>query len=142
MPEIEGIDKLFCVFPQKRFSKFRLLGTSQMGLSNYGSEDLYFNRTGYGKASFGSDFFANIIELSGIYKTSNSTGKRKFFRFRFYITKNPRTIPQQSNRSKMTSAVLAYQALTASEKMLYHKRAVGKRMSGYNLFLKEHLLSH
>ncbi len=142
MPEVEGIDKLFCVFPKKKFGLFRLFGTSQFAHSNYGDEDIYFNRTGYGVASFGNDIFANIILLSGIYRTDNVTGTTKFYREPFYITKNPRYAPQQANRAKMAAAVSAYKVLTPAEKMLYHKAAIGKRMSGYNLFLKEYLLSN
>lgn len=142
MPEVTGIDKLFSVFPKKKFSLFRLFGTSQFAHSNYGTDDLYFNRTGYGKASFGADLFANIIMLSGIYRTDNVTGTTKFYREPFYITKNPRLPDQQANRQKYAAAVLAWKGLTQEEKNQYNKRAIGKRMSGYNLFLKEYLLSH
>jgi hypothetical protein len=142
MAEVQGIDKLFSTSPRGRFDKFRLLGTSQFGYTNYGLEDLYFTRTCFGVISFGVHHFADIIMLSGIYQIKNQNGVRKCSREIFYITKNPRTIPQQTNRAKMADAVLAYQGLTSSEKEVYHKRAIGKRMSGYNLFLKGYLLSH
>jgi hypothetical protein len=32
--------------------------------------------------------------------------------------------------------------LTPEEKMAYNERAKGKRMSGYNLFIREYLLSY
>ena len=142
MPEVVGIDKLLSVFPKKRFGLYRLFGTSQFAHSNYGEDDIYFNRTGYGLASFGVDIFADIIMLSGIYRTDNVTGITRFYREPFYITKNPRYVPQQANRAKMAAAVLAWKALTQEQKNQYNKNAIGKRMSGYNLFLKEYLLSH
>lgn len=142
MPEVVGIEKLFSVIPKKRFSKFRLFGTSQFGHSDYGQEDIFFIPIGYGNAVFGVDKYADIILLSGIYRTDNVTGKIKFYREPFYITKNPRYANQQTNRAKMAVAVLAYQGLTSEEKMVYHKAAYGKRMSGYDLFLKEYLSSH
>ncbi len=128
--------------PRKRFSKFRLLGTSQLGYSDFGEDDLYFNRTGYGKVAFGVNKFGDIVMLSGIYRTNNVTGKTKYYREPFYITKNPRTPSQQANRAKMADAVLAWQGLTIEQKVVYNKKAIGKKMSGYNFFLKEYLLSH
>ncbi len=142
MPEVVGIDKLLSVFPKKRFGLYRRFGTSQFAHSNYGEDDVYFVRTDYGVASFGIDIFADIILLSGIYRTDNVTGITRFYREPFYITKNPRYGPQQANRAKMTAAVLAWKALTQEQKNQYNKNAIGKRMSGYNLFLKEYLLSH
>lgn len=130
MPEVTGIDKLFCAIPRKRFSKFRLFGTSQPGFTRYGEEDIYFAPPG-----------RSPILLSGIYRTDNVTGTTKVYREPFYITKNPRTVPQQANRQKYADAILAWQGLTNEQKQVYNKRAIGKGMSGYNLFLKEYLLS-
>lgn len=142
MPEIQGIEKLFSIIPKKRFGLFRLFGTSQLGHSNYGEEDIYFNEVGYGNAVFGVNIFADLILLSGIYRTDNVTGVTKYYREPFYITKNPRYAPQQANRQKYADGVLAWQGLTEEQKNQYNEKAKGKRMSGYNLFLKEYLLSH
>ena len=142
MPEVFGVEKLLSAIPHKRFGRFNQYGTSQFGYSRYGEEDIILFPDRYDP--LGQNRFPKLapINFSGIYRTFGVLGHVKTYKEPYYITKNPRSVPQQANRSKMTSAVLAYQALTASEKMLYHKRAVGKRMSGYNLFLKEHLLSH
>ena len=142
MPEVTGIDTLLSIFPKKRFSKFRLFGTSQSGFSNYGAEDIFLFFTEFGNTTLGVDKFANILLLSGIYRTDNVTGTTKFYREPFYIVKNPRTVPQQANRQKMADAVSAWQLLTDEQKQVYNKRAVGKKLFGYQLFLKEYLLSH
>lgn len=142
MPEVKGIEKLFSIAPRNRFSKPRLFGTAQFGFSSYGDEDLYFIKTPYGAFSYGSSEFGNAILLSGIYRKAKYSGKIKYYRDPFCITKNPRTLTQQINRQKYAAAVLAYQGLTSSEKLLYYERAIGKRFTGYNLFLKEYLLSH
>jgi len=142
MPEVTGIDTLLSIMPKKRFSKFRLFGTSQSGFSNYGAEDIFLFFTEFGNTTLGVDKFANILLLSGIYRTDNVTGATKFYREPFYITKNPRTVPQQANRAKLGPAVSAWQALTNEQKEVYNKRAIGKRFFGYQLFLKEYLLSH
>ena len=142
MPEVEGIDKLLSAIPKKRFSKFREFGTSQSGFTRYGEEDLYLFFTEYGNTILGVNQYANILLLSGIYRTDNVTGTTKFYREPFYITKNPRTVPQQANRQEVTDANADWQLLTEQQKKVYNERAIGKKMSGYNLFIKEYLLSH
>ncbi len=142
MPEVEGINKLFSVKPKQSFGVFNPYGTSQFGFSAYGEEDIYFFRSQYGHAVFGGDFFADVILLSGIYRTDNVTGRTKHYREPYYITKNPRTIPQQANRQKYADGVAAWQALTDEQKNQYNINAKRKNFSGYNLFLKEYLLSH
>jgi hypothetical protein len=142
MPEIEGIEKLFSIIPKKRFSVFRLYGTSQLGRSHFGDEDIFLVKTDYGVATFGVNNFADIILLSGIYRTDNVTGKTKYYREPFYITKNPRTEVQQAWRGIFADAVAYWQGLTTPEKEVYNIRAKGRHMSGYNLCLQEYLKSH
>jgi len=142
MPEVIGIDKLLCAIPKKRFSKFRLFGTSQSGFTRYGEEDLFLIFTEFGNTTLGVDKFANILLLSGIYRTDNVTGKTRVYREPFYITKNPRYAPQQANRQKYADGITAWQLLTDEQKEIYNKRAIGKKMFGYHLFLKEYLLSN
>lgn len=142
MPEIQGIDKLFSVLPAKRFGLFNQFGSSQFGFSVYGLEDIFVYFTEYGNTVFGIDPYANILCLSGIYRRDNVTGEIKYYREPYYITKNPRTVPQQANRAKFAAAVLAWQNLTDEQKIPYNKKSKGKYMSGYNVFLKEYLSSH
>jgi len=142
MPEVIGIEKLFSIRPAKRFGKPCRYGKSMLGFSNYGAEEILFNPTLYGKADFGKSFFGARLCLSGIYKKHGTSLTKQFHRIDYYITKNPRSIPQQANRQKYADGVLAWQNLTEPEKIAYNKSAIGKRMSGYNLFLKQYLLSH
>ena len=130
MPEVSGIEKLFSLWAKKRLGKFPLLGTFQLGFSLLGDEDMYFERPG-----------KDPILLSGIYRTDNVTGKTKNYREPYYITRNPRTVLQQANRAKYAAAVAAWKALTPEEKMVYNERAKGLVMSGYNLFIREFMLS-
>jgi len=142
MPEVVGIHKLLSIRPKKRFGLFNQYGTSQFGFSNYGEEDIILYDDGYGIAIFGDSIYAQPILLSGIYRTDNVTGRTKFYREPYYITKNPRTAPQQAWRSVFADAVAGWQALTPEQKNQYNIKAKGKHMSGYNLFLHEYLLSH
>jgi len=131
MAEIEGIDKLFSTVPRKRFGRFRCYGRAMYGHSVYGEDEIIFN------SGINGD-----ITLTGIYRTDNVTGKTKYYREPYYITRNPRTVPQQANRTKFADAVAAWQALTPDEKNVYNERAKRKHLPGYNLFLREYLLSH
>ncbi len=131
MPEVTGVKKLFSLWAKGKALRFNQFATSQFGHSWFGDEDLYL-------------FKGTLQEmlLSGIYRTDNVTGQTRNYREPYYITRNPRTESQQTNRAKMAAAVLAYQGLTPDERMAYYKRAIGKRLSGYNLFLREHLKSN
>ena len=131
MPEVEGIEKLFSDIPKKRFGVFCKLGTSQMGFTNFGDDDIYFAPPG-----------RDPILLSGIYRTDNVTGGTKYYREPYYITRNPRSDEQQAHRQKYGKAVGAWRDLTDEERNQYNKRAKGKRYSGWNLFYKEYLQSH
>ena len=142
MAEVTGIDKLLSAIPRKRFSKPREFGTSQFGYSAYGEEDIYLIFTGFGDSTFGPDHFGNIQLLSGIYRTDNVTGKTLVYREPFYITKNPRSAPQQAHRHKYGEAVGAWRGLTDEQKEVYNKKSIGKGCSGWNIFYKEYLLSH
>jgi hypothetical protein len=141
MPEVQGIDKLLSIIPKKRFSLFRHFSTSQYGFSNYGEEDIYLIRTDFGMATFGIDLYADIIVLSGIYRTDNITGETKIYREPYYITKNPRTTLQQANRQKFADAVAGWHLLTEEEKNQYNKRAKPLKIEGFNLYIREYMLS-
>jgi len=130
MPEVEGREKLLSALPKKRFTKFREYGTSQYAHSCYGEEDVYFHK---GEPE--------EILLSGIFRTDNVTGKVRVYREPFYITRNPRTANQQTNRNKFADAVAYWQGLTEEEKKVYNQRAIGKHMSGYNLCIREYMKS-
>ncbi len=142
MPEIQGLEKLLSFVARKKFGVFPKYGTSQFAWSHYGDDDAYLELSGYGDSVFGLNIFADVILLSGIYRTDNVTGITRHYREPFYITRNPRYESQQAWRGVFADAVAAWQALTSEQKSQYNKNAVGKGLSGYNLFLKEYLRSH
>ena len=131
MPEVEGVEKLLSILPSKRFGKPRCYGRGMYAFSDYGADEI---------VCFSDRDVP--IEFSGIYRRDNVTGKVKHYREPYYITKNPRTGPQQTWRGVFADAVAAWKALTPDEKNQYNIKAKGKHMSGYNLFLREYLLSH
>lgn len=142
MAEIFGIDKLFSVIPKKKFGRFNGLGTFFFGESVLGDEDIFFPRSLLGCFCIGIDILADIIVLSGIYRTDNVSGYTRYYREPYYITKNPRYAPQQAWRGIFADAIAGWQGLTPPEKEVYNQRAKYKKFSGYNLFIKEYLSSH
>ena len=142
MAIVHATDKLLSFTPKKRFGKPCNLGLSMFAQSNYGAEPLFLPASLLGDVSFGSDRYAEIIELSGIFQTRHNKGNQLTARTRYVVPVNPRSISQQANRSKFSDAVSAWQGLSSDERVWYNKRAFGKTMSGYNLFLKHYLNSH
>lgn len=96
----------------------------------------------YGTAGYGIFKYGAGAKFMGIYKIVVINGKQTQIREDYYVPTNPQTESQQANRQKLTNGVTAWQALTSSAKSVYNERAKYKKLSGYNLFLKEYLLSH
>lgn len=133
--------RLFSVKARKRLGKFNQYGQQQYGFSNYGTEDvkIYWARDEDGNPIETEELPATVV--NGVYKSEKIGGKRVTTRYDLYITRNPRTEAQQENRAKMTAAVEAWQALTDEQKEPYRTRASRRNFSGYNLFLREYMLT-
>ena len=142
MPEVEGVEKLLIILPSKRFGKHRYYGRGMYAFSEFGNDDISLIRFPFGVASFGETRFGNVLIFDGIYRRDNVTGKVKHYREPYMTPYNPRSTSQQANRQDLTDGVLAWQGLTPEQKAFYNIKAKGKGMSGYNLFLREYLLSH
>jgi len=94
------------------------------------------------KKRLGKSAWADPLGVFGIYRSRVQNGIRSNEKLKFYSPTNPQTEAQQANRQKIADAVTAWQALTNEQKAVYNKKAISRRMSGYNLFIKEHLLSN
>lgn len=94
-----------------------------------------------GEYKNGSDF-ADGKEHYGIYQIRTISEGRRSIRLRF-PQKPPLayTPAQETNRTKIRNAVIAWQALTDEQKESYNKRAIVKKITGYSLFIKEYMLS-
>ncbi len=142
MSEIREMEKGLSFDIRKRLGRHRKYGVAMLGFSVFGETEEFLHITDYGVSSFGGSTFGEHIIFTGIYKMVTTGPKQTPTRLDYYSPKNPRSVPQQTNRAKMTSAVTAWQNLTAEQKALYNEKSKGKKMSGYNFFLKEHLLSN
>jgi hypothetical protein len=53
----------------------------------------------------------------------------------YTIPRNPRTVKQQKNRVDFGETVKHWQELPTREKSIYNRMALGKPVSGYNIFI-------
>lgn len=141
MSTIQSSEQLLSTSARKRFSKPSGFGNAICGQSNFGAEDIGIIWEPFGAAVFGQASFGNYLLLSGIYQMHKCVAGKFPIRMKFYVPKNPQTATQQIGRVKFEDAVAAWQALTPEQKRVYYQKAYGKRMSGYNLFLREFMLS-
>jgi len=123
--------------------KFLLSNTAQKsigGFCEFGCS--MYGKTYYGKEPVVIEFEdGKILEISGVYQKRKSKKGTFIVKERFYFPKNPRTESQQAVRQNIRNAVVFWQDLTSNEKAQYNERAKGKNFSGYNLFIREYILS-
>ena len=139
MPEVTSIEGIVSVRPKKRFGLRYALGCAVFGESLFGDDGLYGWIYGFGCGIFGALEFGADDELTGIYQTRHYEGRVYSERMGFYWPKYNPTAGQIAYYAKFAAAVSAWQALTTSQKAVYNKNAIGKRMSGYNLFISLYL---
>lgn len=96
----------------------------------------------YGYASYGIFPYGAGAKEFGIYRLWTRYPPQRIIKNEYYFPTNRQTVPQQANRQKYADGVAAWQTLTDEQKDVYNKRAEYKKFSGYNLFLKEYLLSN
>lgn len=94
-----------------------------------------------GRAIFGISLFGDDNDGAGIYQQRKCHEGKVNIRMRFYWPFNPQTGPQQTNRGKFAAGVTAWQNLTSEQKQVYYINAKGKKLSGYNLFLRGYMAS-
>lgn len=70
------------------------------------------------------------------YRRDGSYHERSYF-----IPVQPGTAPQVAWWNKFAAGVSAWQALTAEQKNEWNKKAYPLKMSGFNYFMRKHLLA-
>ena len=96
----------------------------------------------YGQRLYGNFEYGEQDDRFGIYQIRSKYNGPIIVKENFYWPTNPQTESQQAHRQKMTNAVAAWQGLTDEQKEIYNEIARYKPYSGYNLYLKEYILSH
>lgn len=101
-----------------------LFGIAVLGIDDYGAS-----------AQIQTDLFA------GIYQQRKCREGKITIREKFYVPTQRYTDKAIAARIKYGLARKAWAPLTAGQKLVYNKRAVGHHYNGYNLFIKEFMLS-
>ena len=131
MAIITGLKKLYSGTARRKFGSRCEYGCVQPGAVSFGVEPIKVTMGKYGE-----------VELSGVYRKIRSNGKIQVIKTRYHIPKDNKTEVQLAQRQAVRDGVLAWQSLTNSQKLVYNERAKGEAHSGYNIFMKEWLLSH
>jgi len=95
----------------------------------------------YGTRIYGIDEYGGGADIAGIYQVRTRWGHRTQVKMKFYVPFNPQSEAQTAWRAIFTAGVSAWQALTESAKNVYRARAEYLPLTGFNLYLREHLLS-
>jgi len=106
---------------------------------------LYPSETGIGalvRGKLGKDLGVETPPTWGIYQVRTRWGGFVQVKEVFYTPTNPQTGPQQAWRLIFSQGVAAWQALSEEEKEEYRARADYFSFTGFNLFMREYLLSH
>lgn len=98
--------------------------------------------SGYGGCIYGISMYGYHGYVSGIYRIRTIDGKQIQQKMKFYRPSNPQTAPQQSWRAVFANAIAGWQVLTPEQKAVYNESAKNKKMSGYNLYIREYLNSN
>ena len=121
-------------------------GGSTFGRDIYGAEsELKFGSV-FGVGIFGIDDYGLATQVkndacAGIYQQRKCREGKITIREKFYVPTQTWSQAKEDAQVKFAAAISAYQILTEAQKLVYHKRAVGMHLSGYNLFIKEYMLS-
>ena len=100
-----------------------------------------FGLFSFGNYEFGAE---NEIgrDLDGVYQMRKCNEGIIPVKMRFQITREETPTPARiANWGKFASAMTAWQALTDEQKMVYNKKASGKKKTGHNIFISEYMLS-
>ena len=153
MVKVNPIDTMLGLQVRKGVGKPTQYGRALRGHLEYGEEQPIHGPSQYGWPCYGKNRYAQVQQPWGIYRVRHERhkffeagdkerGKQYIQKEEFHIPANPQTVDQQANRSKFALAIAGWQGLTSEQKSVYNQRAVGKKMSGYNLYIREYMLSN
>jgi len=116
-------------------------GKKRYGHFEYGQTPPIHGPGQYGYCQYGDAGYGEAWTKWGIYQRDTKTKHQRIKKESFYIPANPQTETQQANRNKFIAALTAWHALTDEQKEVYNRRSKGKSLTGYNLYVKQYMLS-
>jgi hypothetical protein len=139
--DASGRDALGSVSARKRVGSPFSYGVGQYAFSHYGVEPRFSCSRPYGTGPYGGCVYGDHVLLDAVYQMVMVNRRRIAQRVRYSVPLNPQSVPQEANREKFGDAVVGWQALSEPQREVYRDRAVGRNMSGYNLYLREQMLN-
>ncbi len=141
MPIVAPKDSFVSLFAQKKFGRPFGLGRSAFGMSKFADSGVYGWMYGFGIGQMGNAVFGSCDLLTGIYQRRHTGDRVEVAQMEYYWSRNPRSIPQQLNRTKFSDGVSAWALLTAEQKAEYNRKVRPRHGTGRNLFLREYMLA-
>lgn len=96
----------------------------------------------YGMGHYGDGHYGAGANTHGIYRVRRRWGKFVQEKMDFYFPTDPKTEAQLAHRQIFINGTTAWQTLTPTQKEEYNKKAKHENYYGYNIFMREYLLSH
>ena len=100
------------------------------------------SRSYYGRIVYGHRGYGAADESFGIFQQRICKEGKITIREKFYEPSDQTQPNKVARQNVFKNCIIAYQNLTTEQKLVYYTRAVGHHYSGYNLFIREYMLSH
>ena len=131
--------KLYSMSAWGKMGKTAQVGEMQMGDNVVGVQNAFISRCEFGTITPGDNIVGDLDEFNGIYQRRHSENGIVVAKQKWWVSKNPRTIDQQGNRSKFAEAIDEWHNLTDEERSFYNNESKGKRKTGFNIFIAEYM---
>jgi len=142
MALVEFKERLYSADTKKRLGQPTYYGERRYSNYYFGKEQKKVTDDEYGKKYNGYTFYGDARTYEGIYQTRHYKGGKFTVQEKFYNPTPNYHATQQTWRGRFADAISAWQALTSQEKEVFRIKSSGKKMSGYNVFLHEYLITH
>lgn len=135
-------DKLISGEARKKFGRPSFYGERLYSFAEYGQEYIEVSPYQYGKRLYADCQYGENLSFEGIYSMRPRLSGRVPVRMKFYMPSESAARIANPRRGVFADAVLAWQGLDALQKEVFRIRSKNKHMSGYNVFLREYLISN
>ena len=142
MATLTSAEKLISSTSRKKLGSASYYGERIFGEAYFGKEYSEVSPYQYGKREYAEAKFGENLTYEGIFQKLNKKTGDVYARLNFYFPKYSRNELQDISRINFANGVLAWQSLTASQKEVFRVKSFGRRMTGFNLFLHEYLISN
>lgn len=132
-------NRLYSIDTRNKFGGNCQFGNIMPGDSHYGEQVKYIALYEFGVIAPGITQYGDVNELNGIYHKKYVNNEPIIEKLPWYVTKNPRTETQQSNRNKFGQAVASWHNLTNEQKAVYNIESKKTRGTGFNLYIHNYM---